>query len=502
MVSVEADVGVRVIVHQESKVLDDEPHIIVVFDKPEEKSYDVDAYSLTSSETIRQKYTYVEYDSFFRFNAELMNPNKFKERWHWVMVHLVLQSDGNGGKKLAVHSEPTKEAPQVALETNMKMPTGRMDFGERARLRTEMQRLDAKRNDNIKAKAVASHELFIKGIAEQKHREALKQKERSERIAKEMDERLSIRIEQTRLEKEEADVQNALNERRNANIEEKMKRRAGIELTETKKLLTKQDNEKKEQEEAIAEARAQKQKCRAEEETMRQNIILRQAEREVIRDRIADEREERVEKKTMCLIAEAQSKQAARQRRIQEVEEKKLEKCHANWRVRGELFRDALNRQDALNKDAQAESRMVAAEMEEGDEEKSDAPTPTSKDCEKTPVVMDAVEQNMRQKIEAESSARILDEKRTMLFAEKERAKNLREVTKAGWRNDALEEASIKLRHEQQKRALAKVEVEENKLHAQHIKDTTRKRLDASRDENIRRKEEKRFQQLLTPQAA
>lgn len=156
-----------IISHQESKNLDGEPHIITVFDKTEEGLYQLEAFSLSSSETIKCKYSYHEFNAIFRFNAELMNPNKKKQRWHWIFDRLVFQSDGRGGRKLNIHFEPTEQSQDPIL-LRQKIPIGKMDYTERQRLRDEMDRLDIKRTENITQRRKLFLDNFIKGVQEKK----------------------------------------------------------------------------------------------------------------------------------------------------------------------------------------------------------------------------------------------------------------------------------------------------------------------------------------------
>lgn len=76
-----------------------------------------------------------------RFNAELMNPNNREGRYHWICERLNFVSDGKGGRKLDL-CEPTDDIPQMADKArNFKIPTGRMNYADRQRLRLEMERL-------------------------------------------------------------------------------------------------------------------------------------------------------------------------------------------------------------------------------------------------------------------------------------------------------------------------------------------------------------------------
>ena len=62
----------------------------------------------------------------------------------------------------AAAAEPTDDVPQVADRAkNFKIPTGRMNYGDRQRLRTEMERLPVRREENIEKLEEEFKEAFI-----------------------------------------------------------------------------------------------------------------------------------------------------------------------------------------------------------------------------------------------------------------------------------------------------------------------------------------------------
>lgn len=73
-------------------------------------------------------------------------------------------SDGSGSRKLELE-EPTDDVPQVAdTAPSFKIPVGRMNYGDRQRLRMEMERLPKKREENIKRLNEEFHKRFVKEL--------------------------------------------------------------------------------------------------------------------------------------------------------------------------------------------------------------------------------------------------------------------------------------------------------------------------------------------------
>merc|ERR1719252_546948 len=97
------------VVYQEQKMFIGEWSIITVYDNQEQKRVTFEVYGCDTSDILRVQYNYNEFDAFFRFNAELMNPNRREGRYHWIAERLEIQADGAGGRKLGLAPEPTPE---------------------------------------------------------------------------------------------------------------------------------------------------------------------------------------------------------------------------------------------------------------------------------------------------------------------------------------------------------------------------------------------------------
>merc|ERR1719428_623934 len=119
------------------------------------------------------------------------------------MERLEKQADGAGGNKLALASEPTPALPQLPLYEKRKIPTGRMNYQERQRLRESMDQLDIKRNEAISKKRAIAKAKFLIKIQEQKEEHQKKVAKRVEKITKEREERWQVK-EQERKEQLEA----------------------------------------------------------------------------------------------------------------------------------------------------------------------------------------------------------------------------------------------------------------------------------------------------------
>jgi hypothetical protein len=79
-----------------------------------------------------------------------MNPNNREGRYHWICERLNYVSDGQGGRKIEL-CEPTDDLPQIAdKSTNFNIPIGRMNYGDRQRLRLDMERLPVRFSDGWK----------------------------------------------------------------------------------------------------------------------------------------------------------------------------------------------------------------------------------------------------------------------------------------------------------------------------------------------------------------
>lgn len=210
--------------YQESKVLCGEWFLLNVYDNMKSRMVTFEAYGLDTQHVLQLAFGYTDFDALFRFNPELMNPNRKEGRYHWVIERLEIATVGKE-RKLQRSAEVTEEVPELPVyETTRKIPTGRMDLKERQRLREKMDMLDIKRHDNITRKRQATKERFLKHIFALKAEDALRKKEVAEKIAKESAERWRLKLETEQKEEQERQRLEEKHKHRHRNVEVKEER--------------------------------------------------------------------------------------------------------------------------------------------------------------------------------------------------------------------------------------------------------------------------------------
>jgi hypothetical protein len=190
--------------YQESKVFHAEPHLCSVYDNSKRRMVTFEVYGLDTQDMLHRQYTYQEFDGLFRFNAELMNPNRKEGRYHWVIERLEIAQVGQE-RKVRLAAEVTKEVPELPIyETTRKIPTGRMDLKERQRLREQMDMLSIKREEKIRAKKQLSKKKFLEHIFFLQEETKRKEKEQEESIASEREKRWQDQLKFDNEEEEQA----------------------------------------------------------------------------------------------------------------------------------------------------------------------------------------------------------------------------------------------------------------------------------------------------------
>jgi len=192
------------VVYQESKVIDEETFLFNVWDAKEAKVIKFEAASTETGEIFPIEWEYADFDKVFRFNPDLMNPNKREGRYHWIIERLLFCSDGRSGRKLTQIAEATSNMPQIPLlDPSVKIPTGRMPYAERAKLREDMNRLDRRRNENISARREATRARFMRWVASIKEEARKEVEDRALLIAQERAQRMQLQVDKRREEEEE-----------------------------------------------------------------------------------------------------------------------------------------------------------------------------------------------------------------------------------------------------------------------------------------------------------
>eukprot|EP00929_Paragymnodinium_shiwhaense_P051054 TRINITY_DN256_c0_g1_i1.p1 TRINITY_DN256_c0_g1~~TRINITY_DN256_c0_g1_i1.p1 ORF type:complete len:559 (+),score=219.61 TRINITY_DN256_c0_g1_i1:127-1803(+) len=190
------------LVYQEVKVFNTEPSLINVYDNTQLRFVTFEVYGLDTQSMLKLVYEYAQYDNLFRFNAELMNPNRKEGRFHWTIERLVITHE-NKDRKLKLGEKPTEEVAQLpTYETVRKIPTGRMDLKERQRLREQMDILDIRRTENIMRKRAATKERILKHIFFLKEEAVRRKQEQSDRMEAERQLRLRRKEDEEKKEEE------------------------------------------------------------------------------------------------------------------------------------------------------------------------------------------------------------------------------------------------------------------------------------------------------------
>lgn len=190
--------------YQECKVFHAEPHLCSVYDNNKTRIVTFEVYGLDTQDMFHKQYTYADFDGLFRFNAELMNPNRKEGRYNWVIRRLEIRQVGTD-KKLLLSNEVTKEVPELPIyETTRKIPTGRMDLKERQRLREQMDMLNIRRDEKIRNKKEASKKKFLEHIFFLQEEAQRKEKAQEEAISHERELRYQWQTSMENQEEEEA----------------------------------------------------------------------------------------------------------------------------------------------------------------------------------------------------------------------------------------------------------------------------------------------------------
>jgi len=249
--------------YQESKVFHAEPHLCSVYDNSKRRMVTFEVYGLDTQDMLHRQYTYQEFDGLFRFNAELMNPNRKEGRYHWVIERLEIAQVGQE-RKVRLAAEVTKEVPELPIyETTRKIPTGRMDLKERQRLREQMDMLSIKREEKIRAKKQLSKKKFLEHIFFLQEETKRKEKEQEESIASEREKRWQDQLKFDNEEEEQAAKDLVLARSRRIAVESKEQAHEEREEEDLRQLRLRWKAADAEKARLISEARARKEKDEA-----------------------------------------------------------------------------------------------------------------------------------------------------------------------------------------------------------------------------------------------
>jgi len=252
---------------------------------------------MDSQDQLHLQYKYHDFDGLFRFNAELMNPNRKEGRFHWVAERISIVSVGKQ-KQLKLIPEPTDENPMLPVyETVRKIPTGRMDLKERQRLREAMDKLDNLRKVNIKKKRQAGREKFLRHIKWLRNDEIRLQQEQNDKLETERQQRVEIKETAAKDNEEQEKIEKERQRLRNKHVDIKEERTEEQDAEDYKQLRARWKMRDAEKAKAIAEANNRKAKDDAERR--HQDELNRQHAEEIQNKRQSmwDARDARVERK-------------------------------------------------------------------------------------------------------------------------------------------------------------------------------------------------------------
>eukprot|EP00933_Yihiella_yeosuensis_P059954 TRINITY_DN6179_c0_g3_i5.p1 TRINITY_DN6179_c0_g3~~TRINITY_DN6179_c0_g3_i5.p1 ORF type:complete len:516 (-),score=144.73 TRINITY_DN6179_c0_g3_i5:155-1702(-) len=498
------------LVYQESKVFKNEKFLINVYDNTKRKYVTFEIYGLDTQDAMYLGYNYQDFDALFRFNAELMNPNRKEGRFHWVAERLKIATVGKE-TKLKTDPEPTEEVPELPVyETNRKIPTGRMDLKERQRLREQMDMLDVKRSENIAKKRARTREKFLKHL--------FKLKKEAEELKKQQDEKLADERQRRVRMKDEAEKKY-----REAMKIEKEKRRQRQKVVEVKEERTEEQDEEEyrslrarwrvldaEKAKAIAEARenhAQEAKRRADEAKKQKN---KRDEIQGKRQAAWNMRNDRIKRKDNDWLRKVLEIKAERLRMEKMRGERNQESLKVLHDTRNPIFQGQLRRTqeraealEAFQKSHEAymEKRAIPKKIKlkgkfaEKDKGKGKDSKKAQKSSE-TDQVLDAIEAKMRAELEEHARRQKLDKIRQDKIdnlakaREKKFKKHFQEI------RDAHRKKTFDLEQTENERKL----VQRQKMMEQAQNDERRKqewaRREKMREQNIARKEAARIAAL------
>lgn len=502
------------VTYQESKEFNGQLHIISARDNAEARKVTFEIFGLDTNEILHLQYTYVEFDALFRFNAELMNPNRKEGRFHYVMQRLSLADNGNGGWRLILDEEPTEDAkPQMPVYDKLrKIPTGRMNYEERKRLRESMDTLNAKRADCIARRNAERNVRFMAHIEYIKEQARELEAERKVAIEEQRKETLIAKDRRAEEERKRIEQEIKMRAERVERVEAKEERTEEQDAQEIKEMHARYKAREDAKRQALEEWRrgrkAEKEKKRLVKEARERDQIEAAANREIV----WKERDARIAKKAL-LYAKRIIASKDDGKKAEAMAERKATILAKQREERIEVFAEQLERsrlrQEAAEKEAawyreQEELRRIpdrkerAAEARASTSRTSDSKKggkqskkSEAKEEAKEDKPVDAVEQRMREKLMQEKHNQYLEEKRQNFAADQDSKRNAREAALAKERKDAERlAAQQRLRDEQEKQVILQQKLQdERELKEQRAnREVAMQRL---REENIARKAKK-----------
>lgn len=516
-----------------------EPSLISVYDNTQLRFVTFEVYGLDTQSMLKLTYEYAAYDSLFRFNAELMNPNRKEGRFHWTIERLVIDTGGNN-RKLKLGDKPTEEVAQMpTYETVRKIPTGRMDLKERQRLREQMDILDIRRAENIARKRAETKERILRHIFFLKEDFKRRKEEQAERMEAERALRFKRKEDEERKEEEALKILETKNRLRRKAIDQVMTRNEEQEVFELQELRARWQISDSEKARTIKDALDRRMRIKNDEKSAEEAIKKRRSDAAVKRFGVwkaRDTRQKQREDSWLQKMIDGKNEAARNAKMVKERKQDYLKEWHS---VRQPVFEAALARmeeravallaeQEAVNAYNQARAvpkkqkgRGKNVDMKSGEEKKPDETSSKKKkddkksgdkkekkdekkedkkkDEDEPPVksdkkdmekVLDSVENKMRQQMEeARRRARMekIREEKIVALDKERRMKELKHLSDV---REAHRKAEVEEQKLFQERIIVMREKDAELQASKTRKQQERERLDRARQAAIARKDD------------
>ena len=203
---------------------------IIVFDMGRHKNSDLipdtaahvfqfQLLSDTSRKSYRLDYSYSDYDALFRFNADLMNPNKKQERFAWFCQRLNLSENENGVLSLVLSREPTvPDLTTPVFDESATILHGYKDISQWKQLRGKLLTLESRREAAIAQREADSHNKFMEKLKSLRDEEVVLFTNKDARRKNEREEQRLIRAADAAEAQAKFEARAALEEIREANL--------------------------------------------------------------------------------------------------------------------------------------------------------------------------------------------------------------------------------------------------------------------------------------------
>jgi len=504
------------ITYQEMKVFNLENFLCSVYDHPVTNVYTFEAYGLDTGHTFHLTYTQEDFDKLFRYNAELMNPNRKDGRFHYVIERLQIDTRPSGDQVLVKGEEISDDVPELPVyEKGRPIPTGPMDIKERQKLQNSMDMLKLKRDENIEARRMKRLKWIKKYIDRMKEDDKERKKLVDEKIAKERAQRQLLK---DKIEAEEE--QDRIRQEEKANVRSQMvdvkeERTAEQEEDELRQLRARWKENDAIKAKTIEEAMARKanrlEAQRKAEEKLQKKREDAQAKRQGIWDSLEKKFQEkndewmRMIREIKCQ-AEREAKLALLKNKDYNRDEKKQRQLMMAAAVERSKEREKARVAEEEATQKYFESRMLPRKINmKPRDNKQDPNTPSrtakspsnrkataDKDKSATDRVLDAVEAKMRQEIEEQRRRAVLDKLRKQAIEEigekwqANAVEHMKDVREAYRQNEEERNQQLAARR------VIRKQRDEEKAAADDRRKLELERLQRVREQNIARKEAQR----------